>query len=115
MSFQTPVLDNPVSNFKPGEKPSWELYSKCVHCGLCLDNCPTYRALGTEMDSPRGRIYQMLQVDAGRLAMGDSFVTHIDRCLGCLNCQTACPSGVEYGRLLESTRAQIASPPRSSA
>ena len=107
MSFQTPVLDNPVSNFKPGEKPSWELYSKCVHCGLCLDNCPTYRALGTEMDSPRGRIYQMLQVDAGRLAMGDSFVTHIDRCLGCLNCQTACPSGVEYGRLLESTRAQI--------
>jgi len=78
-----------------------------VHCGLCLDQCPTYRVLGTEMDSPRGRIYQMLQVDAGRLAMGESFVTHIDRCLGCLNCQTACPSGVQYGSLLESTRAQI--------
>jgi len=59
------------------------------------------------MDSPRGRIYQMLQVDAGRLALGDSFVTHIDRCLGCLNCQTACPSGVQYGHLLENTRAQI--------
>jgi len=59
------------------------------------------------MDSPRGRIYQMLQVDAGRLALGESFVTHIDRCLGCLNCQTACPSGVQYGSLLESTRAQI--------
>jgi len=59
------------------------------------------------MDSPRGRIYQMLQVDEGRLALGDSFVTHIDRCLGCLNCQTACPSGVQYGALLESTRAQI--------
>ncbi len=59
------------------------------------------------MDSPRGRIYQMLQVDEGRLALADSFVTHIDRCLGCLNCQTACPSGVQYGRLLESTRAQI--------
>jgi len=78
-----------------------------VHCGLCLDNCPTYRALGTEMDSPRGRIYQMLQVDSGRLALADSFVTHIDRCLGCLNCQTACPSGVQYGSLLEATRAQI--------
>jgi glycolate oxidase iron-sulfur subunit len=72
-----------------------------------LDQCPTYRVLGTEMDSPRGRIYQMLQVDAGRLALADSFVTHIDRCLGCLNCQTACPSGVQYGHLLESTRAQI--------
>jgi Fe-S oxidoreductase len=59
------------------------------------------------MDSPRGRIYQMLQVDEGRLALGDSFVTHIDRCLGCLNCQTACPSGVQYGHLLETTRAQI--------
>jgi len=59
------------------------------------------------MDSPRGRIYQMLQVDAGRLALADSFVTHIDRCLGCLNCQTACPSGVQYGSLLEATRAQI--------
>ncbi len=59
------------------------------------------------MDSPRGRIYQMLQVDEGRLALADSFVTHIDRCLGCLNCQTACPSGVQYGHLLENTRAQI--------
>lgn len=78
-----------------------------MHCGLCLDQCPTYRVLGTEMDSPRGRIYQMLQVDAGRLALGDSFVTHIDRCLGCLNCQTACPSGVQYGSLLERTRSQI--------
>ena len=107
LSFATPVVENPSSNFSPGEKPTWDLYSKCVHCGLCLDQCPTYRVLGTEMDSPRGRIYQMLQVDEGRLALGDSFVTHIDRCLGCLNCQTACPSGVQYGHLLENTRAQI--------
>jgi glycolate oxidase iron-sulfur subunit len=107
VSFETSAVEHAESNFKPGEKPGWELYSKCVHCGLCLDQCPTYRVLGTEMDSPRGRIYQMLQVDAGRLAMGDSFVTHIDRCLGCLNCQTACPSGVQYGSLLESTRSQI--------
>jgi glycolate oxidase iron-sulfur subunit len=60
------------------------------------------------MDSPRGRIYQIIQVDEGRLALSDSFVTHIDRCLGCLNCQTACPSGVAYGSLLERARAQIA-------
>ncbi len=83
------------------------MYSKCIHCGLCLDQCPTYRALGTEMDSPRGRIYQVVQVDAGKLALSDSFVTHIDRCLGCLNCQTACPSGVAYGSLLERARLQI--------
>jgi len=60
------------------------------------------------MDSPRGRIYQIVQVDEGRLALSDSFVTHIDRCLGCLNCQTACPSGVAYGSLLEQARVQIA-------
>jgi len=59
------------------------------------------------MDSPRGRIYQMVQVDEGRLALAESFVTHIDRCLGCLNCQTACPSGVPYGSLLERARSQI--------
>ena|SRR5215472_6920094 len=108
MSTALTVTEEPHSNFSPHEKPSWDLYSKCVHCGLCLDQCPTYRALGTEMDSPRGRIYQIVQVDAGRLALGDSFVTHIDRCLGCLNCQTACPSGVMYGSLLEQARAQIA-------
>ena len=108
MSTAPTVIEPQHSNFSPHEKPSWDLYSRCVHCGLCLDQCPTYRALGTEMDSPRGRIYQIVQVDSGRLALGDSFVTHIDRCLGCLNCQTACPSGVAYGSLLEQARAQIA-------
>ncbi len=63
--------------------------------------------LGREADSPRGRIYQVLQVDAGRLEIGDSFVTHIDRCLGCRACETACPSGVQYGRILERARAEI--------
>ena len=108
MSTAPAAIEPRHSNFSPHEKPSWDLYSRCVHCGLCLDQCPTYRALGTEMDSPRGRIYQIVQVDAGRLALGDSFVTHIDRCLGCLNCQSACPSGVAYGSLLERARAQIA-------
>ena len=92
-----------------GDRPTWELYSKCIHCGLCLQQCPTYRVLGLEADSPRGRIYQVLQVDAGKLAVADSFVTHIDRCLACRACETACPSGVQYGRIVERARAMIES------
>lgn len=95
------------SNFSAQDKPTWDLYSTCIHCGLCLNHCPTYRVLGVEMDSPRGRIYQVLQVDAGRLPIGESFTTHIDRCLGCLACETACPSGVKYGHIVERARAQI--------
>lgn len=72
-----------------------------------MNHCPTYRVLGTEMDSPRGRIYQVLQVDEGKLEIGEPFVTHIDRCLGCLACETACPSGVQYGQIVERARAQI--------
>ena len=89
------------------DQPSWELLSKCVHCGLCLNHCPTYRVLGMEMDSPRGRIYQALQVHDGQRRVDDSFALHIDRCLGCLACETACPSGVQYGRIVERARAQV--------
>lgn len=87
--------------------PTWDLLSTCVHCGLCLNHCPTYKVLGMEMDSPRGRIYQVLHVNDGKMAMGEAFVNHIDRCLGCLACETACPSGVKYGRIVERARAQI--------
>src|SRR5579862_8894554 len=79
---------------------------KCVHCGLCLNACPTYRELHVEMDSPRGRIYQMVQVSNGA-PITESYMEHIDLCLACRACETACPSGVKYGRLVEAARADI--------
>src|SRR5271154_654117 len=88
------------------DAPRREDLDKCVHCGLCLNACPTYRELGVEMDSPRGRIYQMAQVAAGS-PISASYREHIDLCLACRGCETACPSGVQYGRLVEAARAEI--------
>lgn len=80
----------------------------CVHCGLCLDTCPTYRVLGTEADSPRGRIWIMENVARGELELDDQAALHLSRCLGCLACESACPSGVSYGRRLEEFRPRLA-------
>jgi glycolate oxidase iron-sulfur subunit len=93
--------------FDEVDTPQAALIDKCVHCGFCLPSCPTYLLWGEEMDSPRGRIYLMKAGLEGRTDMTSSFVKHFDACLGCMACVTACPSGVQYGPLIERTRAQI--------
>src|SRR3990170_285834 len=89
------------------DPPDMDGIRACVHCGICLPQCPTYRVLGEEMDSPRGRIYLMRAAAEGRVGLTRTLVHHLDLCLGCRACETACPSGVPFGRLLEATRGQI--------
>ncbi|WP_433290572.1 (Fe-S)-binding protein [Actinoplanes sp. CA-030573] len=92
--------------FDDDHPPRKDLIADCVHCGFCLPTCPTYVLWGAEADSPRGRIYLMNQGVDGE-PLSDSMVEHFDRCLGCMSCVTACPSGVRYDRLIEDTRAQV--------
>ncbi len=87
--------------------PDPQLIDACVHCGFCLSTCPSYRVLGTEMDSPRGRIYMMDAVNKGEIPLSPTVAAHFDTCLGCLACVTTCPSGVRYDQLIESMRPQI--------
>jgi glycolate oxidase iron-sulfur subunit len=86
---------------------TYDLMRQCIHCGFCLPTCPTYAVLGVEMDSPRGRIYQMQAVADGRMEITPEFVEHMYCCLGCRACETACPSGVQFGKLIEGAREQI--------
>ena len=93
--------------FDAHHAPSSDLVNACVHCGFCLATCPTYALWGEEMDSPRGRIYLMKLGLEGQVRLDPTFVNHMDNCLGCMACLTSCPSGVQYDKLIEATRAQI--------
>jgi glycolate oxidase iron-sulfur subunit len=111
-----PNSSAPCSAFDAHHPPAAKLIDECVHCGFCLPTCPTYSLWGEEMDSPRGRIYLMKMASEGLVQLEETFVEHFDRCLGCMACMTACPSGVKYDKLFEATRAQIVrnySPPLS--
>ncbi|NIT13308.1 MAG: 4Fe-4S dicluster domain-containing protein, partial [Candidatus Dadabacteria bacterium] len=95
------------SAFDEHDRPSTDIINDCVHCGFCLPACPTYVETKNELDSPRGRIHLMKNAVEGKIPLDESLVKHIDLCLGCLACETACPSGVKYSSLIETSRSQI--------
>lgn len=97
----------PSPSFDSHCPPDPTLIDACVHCGFCLSTCPSYRVIGKETDSPRGRIYLMDAVNEGQIPLSPTTAQHFDSCLGCLACVTACPSGVEYDKLIAATRPQV--------
>ncbi|OKH18826.1 glycolate oxidase [Hydrococcus rivularis NIES-593] len=101
------LLDKEIKGFDPKNPPKQELIDTCVHCGFCLSTCPSYRVIGKEMDSPRGRIYLMNAINKGEAALDETTTQHFDSCLGCLACVTTCPSGVQYDQLIAATRPQV--------
>ncbi|NES99062.1 MAG: (Fe-S)-binding protein [Sphaerospermopsis sp. SIO1G2] len=110
------VSENSVNNtasvknlqgFDVNHPPDPKLIDSCVHCGFCLSTCPSYRVIGKEMDSPRGRIYLMDAINEGEIALNTATVQHFDSCLGCLACVSTCPSGVQYDKLISATRHQV--------
>src|SRR5437667_8815212 len=114
MSSESPSIQTTVATMNsPAQGPlhrhthTYDLMRQCIHCGFCLPTCPTYAVLGVEMDSPRGRIYQMQAVAEGRMEISPAFVDHMYCCLGCRACETACPSGVQFGKLIEAAREHI--------
>ncbi|MBF1988198.1 (Fe-S)-binding protein [Fischerella thermalis] len=103
---KTASLKN-LQGFDGKNPPDPKLIDSCVHCGFCLSTCPSYRVIGKEMDSPRGRIYLMDAINEGEIALNTASVEHFDSCLGCLACVTTCPSGVQYDKLISATRHQV--------
>ena len=107
----TSSASDPTAAVAPGfdasHPPNPKLIDTCVHCGFCLPTCPSYRVLGTEMDSPRGRIYLMDAINQGEATLAPDTTQHFDSCLGCLACVSACPSGVQYDQLIAATRPQV--------
>ncbi|GAC1363828.1 MAG: heterodisulfide reductase-related iron-sulfur binding cluster [Polyangiales bacterium] len=101
------TLPMPSERAVDGAPPARDKIDDCVHCGFCLPHCPTYQSWGEEMDSPRGRIDLMRGLRDGKIHLTDTTVGHFDKCLGCMACVTACPSGVKYDQLIEETRAKI--------
>jgi glycolate oxidase iron-sulfur subunit len=99
-------MEKPASNFRFADPPQLAEILKCSHCGLCLNQCPTYRVLGWEMDSPRGRIRLMRGVTEGQFEVTPAFAEHMDVCLACRACQTACPANLNFGEMVEAARAQ---------
>jgi glycolate oxidase iron-sulfur subunit len=102
-----PQQETHPSSFDAHHAPEKAYIDDCVHCGFCLPACPTYVLWGEEMDSPRGRIYMIKKAGEGQAPLDARFRQHMDNCLGCMACMTACPSGVQYDKLIEPTRAQI--------
>jgi glycolate oxidase iron-sulfur subunit len=96
-----------LKGFDESHPPDPKLIDSCVHCGFCLSTCPSYRILGKEMDSPRGRIYLMDAINEGEIALNTATVEHFDSCLGCLACVSTCPSGVQYDKLISATKHQV--------
>ena len=100
-------LSTLIKGFDSSNPPNPQLIDACVHCGFCLSTCPSYRVIGKETDSPRGRIYLMDGINEGDIPLSPAIAQHFDTCLGCLACVTTCPSGVQYDQLIEATRAQV--------
>ena len=100
-------FDNPNPHDNPAAGINPDLFLRCVHCGMCTSSCPTYTELGDENDSPRGRIQLMRAVADGRAELTDRSIRHLELCLDCRSCETACPSGVRYGRLIEPFRLAV--------
>jgi glycolate oxidase iron-sulfur subunit len=101
------LIDREIKGFDSQNAPKQELIDTCVHCGFCLSTCPSYRVIGKEMDSPRGRIYLMNAINQGEAALDEATTEHFDSCLGCLACVSTCPSGVQYDKLISATRPQV--------